>query len=107
MNKTLRAWAEDIAYISIGAALYAVGVNVFISPNDIAPGGVTGVAVVLNSLVPVSVGALYAMLNIPMIIAGFVWLNKRVMLKTLLAVTLVSVMTAAGERLRRYSADFL
>ena len=40
----------DLAMDILGGLIYAVGLNCFCSPNDIAPGGMSGVAVILNYL---------------------------------------------------------
>ena len=40
----------DGLFILLGSAAYALSVNVFTAPNRIAPGGVTGVATLVNYL---------------------------------------------------------
>ena len=52
--------------------VYAVALSFFIDPNDMAPGGLTGVAIILSRLVPVSTGTLILLLNIPILVFG-VW----------------------------------
>ena len=47
----------DIFYSVLGSALVALGVAVFTVPNDIAPGGVSGLATALAYISPISVGA--------------------------------------------------
>lgn len=83
----------DLAFITAGAAVYAVALNMFITPNSIAPGGVSGISIIISSLTEIPVGALIALINVPLIIAGFVLLNKRVMFKTLYSVVVLSAMT--------------
>lgn len=83
----------DIAVIALAAVIFSVGVVCFISPNDIAPGGGTGIAIILSELTGVSLGTLIAAVNIPLVIAGFVLLNKRIMIKTLISVALITLMT--------------
>lgn len=93
MKNSIRKWAVDLVFITAGAALYALGVNVFTSPNDIAPGGVTGISIILSSVLPLSVGTLYSLLNLPIIAAGFFLLSRRSMVKSLVSVLLVTIMT--------------
>lgn len=88
-------WAADLLLIVAGAAVYAIALNVFTSPNNIAPGGVTGISIILNSLTDIPVGLLIAVINVPLIIAGFFILNKKTMIKTLFSVAVISVMTDA------------
>lgn len=86
-------WITDIAVIIVSGAIYALGVNCFTSPNDIAPGGATGIAIIVSSVTELPVGILIAAINIPLIIAGFILLNKVTMIKTLIAVAVITVMT--------------
>ncbi len=86
-------WIVDILLIAAAAAIYSVGLVAFISPNNIAPGGATGIAIIVSELTELPVGMLIAAINVPLIIAGFFLLNKKIMIKTLISVLLISVMT--------------
>ena len=55
----------------VGALLYAAGFRFFLYPNDIVTGGVTGVAMILNYLTALPVGAMVMVMNIPLFI--FAW----------------------------------
>lgn len=91
-NKIFR-YVTDILLIIVANSIYALGVNMFVSPNNIAPGGVTGVSVIISSITPIPVGVLIAGINIPLIILGFIFLNRKIMIKTLISVAVLSVMT--------------
>ena len=85
MKKKIRRWIIDILVMILAAAIYSLGIHIFISPNDIAPGGVTGIAIILTKFWGISVGTLIFLLNIPLIIAGFILLNKTTMIKTMIS----------------------
>lgn len=105
-RRAVLRWIIDLAIILFGSALYALGVHSFVSPNNIAPGGVTGIAVVLTSLLPVKVGTLILAFNIPLIILGFIFLNKSTMIKTLISVAAVTFFTDyLGQYVPTYSAE--
>ena len=105
-KRAVLRWIIDLAIILFGSALYALGVHSFVSPNNIAPGGVTGIAVVLTSLLPVKVGTLILAFNIPLIILGFIFLNKSTMIKTLISVAAVTFFTDyLGQYVPTYSAE--
>ena len=87
--------AKDIGIDIIGSLFYAVGVNVFTTPNDIAPGGVTDIATVLHSMTGLQVGTLSFLLNIPLLILGFIVLGKRTMLNTFRTLVILTVITDA------------
>lgn len=99
-------WAIDIVIILLASAVYSLGVHCFISSNDIAPGGVTGIAVILSEVVPIKVGTLIFAFNVPLMILGFIFLNKKTMIKTVISVSLITVFTDVfAELVPTYSAE--
>ena len=54
------------------AAVYAFGISCFLDPNNLAPGGITGIAILVNRLVNIDTGTLIFLFNIP-IIALSIW----------------------------------
>lgn len=85
----------DVVLIILGAAVYAAGINCFTAPNDIAPGGVGGLSTVISYLSGgmLGIGLIFGVINIPLVIAGFLRLGKPLMLRTLIAVAVTSVCT--------------
>lgn len=81
----------DLLFMTAGAVLYAVSVNMFTSPNQFAPGGVTGLAIIIEHLTAAPVGVMMFMLNVPLLIIGFIKLGRYMVLRTLAATVLVSV----------------
>ena len=57
--------------ITLGAVIYALAFDWFVAPNQIAMGGVTGLAQIVNALVPVlPVGVLSILVNVPLFLAA-------------------------------------
>ena len=75
-NKKIRKAIFDILIYILGGALYSIGINCFASPNNIAPGGLTGVGVIINHIFGLPIGVLIIVLNIPLFIIGFKELGK-------------------------------
>lgn len=75
-----------------GSVLYAVSVDMFTAPNEIAPGGLTGVGTMLNSLFGTPIGTAVLVLNIPLFIWGAVDMGWKFLGKTITATVLVSAM---------------
>jgi len=76
----------------IGVLLSAFAYAVFQVPFNIAAGGIGGVAIVINAYTGLSVGTLYALMNIPLLILGFFPLGRwGFLFKTVFAVALFSV----------------
>ncbi|SHJ86310.1 YitT family protein [Tepidibacter formicigenes] len=76
--------------ITIGCALMAVSIDLFLAPHTIAPGGVSGLAVVIKKLTGISVSVTILAINIPLFIAGVVILGKAFGAKTAYAVGVLS-----------------
>lgn len=83
---------KEIAGLFIGVFLYALGVHMFTSPNNIAPGGVTGIAIILNYLFNWHIGTITLFINIPLLIMSIFFLGKEFTIRTLSAVALFTVM---------------
>ena len=82
----------DILVIIAGTFIFALSVYVFTAPNDIAPGGVTGLSTALHSLFPaMSLGTFAAVINIPILISGYRFLGKRFFAKTVLSTILFTL----------------
>ena len=79
--------------ITVAAFVYAAAISLFIDPNNMAPGGVTGIAIILNRLIPVSTGTLILFLNIPIFIFAIWKFGIRFTISTIYATALVSIFT--------------
>ncbi|MBE5876617.1 MAG: YitT family protein [Lachnospiraceae bacterium] len=69
-NKKLIKRAGKYGMMTVAAFIYAVAISLFLDPNNIAPGGITGVSILINRLIPVPVGTLSLVLNVPIILLG-------------------------------------
>lgn len=82
----------DLLFILAGSAVYAFSVNVFTAPNHIAPGGITGLATVLNYLWGTPIGLMSFLINIPIIIWAVVEIGYKLVVKTMITIALSSAM---------------
>ena len=78
--------------ILLGTFSYAVGIYCFIEPGNIAPGGASGIAIMLNYLFHLPVGLMSFVINIPILIVGWRGLGKKVIFKTLLTLILNTIL---------------
>ncbi len=81
----------DYSIIAIGAVLYALSVVVFTSPNNIAPGGLTGIATMLNFMFSLPIGTIMFLMNIPLFIWGAIENGLSFLTKTIIGTAFVSV----------------
>lgn len=75
------------------SVFYAVSINVFTVRADFAPGGVSGLAVILNYLFRIPVGTASILINIPIIVFTFRSLDLRFFLCSLKTMVLSAVIT--------------
>lgn len=83
--------AKDLSYDFAGAFLQALGIWCFIEPCRIAPGGVSGMALLINHLVNVPVGIMTLALNIPLLISSYLMLDRKMTFKTIQTVLIMSL----------------
>ncbi len=79
--------------ITLAALIFGVGISLFIDPNNLAPGGVSGLSIILSRLIPVSAGTLFLLLNIPIMILGMWKFGVKFIISTLYATFMVSLST--------------
>lgn len=85
MNKKIKSFLIDILTYIIGAFIFATAVTTLISANKISPGGFTGIATLLNYLFSLPSGITLFVLNIPVLILGFIKFGGLFIFKTTLA----------------------
>ncbi len=90
MKKLKSVYAVDFLIWLVGSAIYAAAVTVFLTPNEISPGGFTGIATVLNFVTGVSAGTILFLLNIPLLILQYIKFGGGFVVKTTAATFLVS-----------------
>ena len=74
--------------ITLGAVIYALAFDWFVAPNQIAMGGVTGLAQIVNAL---PVGVLSILVNVPLFLAGWRLLGGRLLVSSLYAMAVSSL----------------
>lgn len=84
--------------ITLGASLYGFATALLIDPNDIAPGGVTGLAIVLNRLIPIGTGMWFYIMNVPILILAVWKFGIRFTVSTIYATTVISFVTDLASR---------
>ena len=94
MTKKTGARSVLLKYLilTVGSLIYAASISLFADPNDIAPGGVSGIAIILNHVFGfLSVGVIILIINLPILIVGVVKFGFRFLISTLYTVVASSV----------------
>ncbi|MBR5485943.1 MAG: YitT family protein [Oscillospiraceae bacterium] len=85
-------FAVDIGCDILGSLLFAISVNMFTAPNNIAPGGVTGIATLINYLTDAPIGTVSLLINVPLLIISYKALGKHLTLRTLKTIFIMTLM---------------
>jgi uncharacterized membrane-anchored protein YitT (DUF2179 family) len=91
MECMMKKRITDILFIMAGAFLFALAVNLFVIPNDLAEGGVTGITIILYYLFEWSPGLMNLILNGILLIVGYRFLDKTTTVYTIIAVVFNSL----------------
>ncbi len=108
MKKNLKKFAIDILIYIIGAFVYSSAITIFITPNQISPGGITGVATAISFVIKVPSGILFFIINLPILLLGFLKFGGVFIFKTAAASSIVSIsLTITDFLLPQFTEDRL
>ena len=83
-KQTTKNLVAEYFFVILGAAVVALGFNLFLFPNQVASGGVSGISTILHGLFGWNAGLVQYAFNIPLFIAGVLILGKSFGFKSLL-----------------------
>lgn len=95
----LKKYINDYLWFVFGSVIYAVAITLFISPNEISPGGITGIATILNYLLGLPTGFTVFILNIPILILGYCKCGKGTIINTTVVTVITSFALTVTENL--------
>lgn len=90
MKKILKH-LKEYALITVGTSVSAIAVSVFLAPHSIVSGGVSGIAIIVNRFTGFPIGVAVLLMNIPLFIAGAVFLGKNFGVKSLYGALMFSL----------------
>lgn len=90
-HKEGKQLVKDYLLLAAGTLLLALAFTSFFIPHDIAPGGVSGLSTVLASVLPLGVGLLSFLINLPLFLLGMRTVGWRFALRSFISMTLLSV----------------
>ncbi|THF77150.1 YitT family protein [Cohnella fermenti] len=85
--------ASRIVLIVFGAFLAGAALEVFLIPNNIIDGGITGISIMVAHLTGLPLGIFLFLFNLPFLIVGYKSIGKTFALSTLLGVSTLSITT--------------
>ncbi|WP_368487408.1 YitT family protein [Clostridium sp. BJN0013] len=94
-------------FMLIGATLAAVALEIFLIPNSVIDGGVTGISIMSSYLTGLPLGLFIFILNIPFLIIGYKHIGKTFTVSTLFSVSALSIIVSFLEPVKSITNDTL
>jgi uncharacterized membrane-anchored protein YitT (DUF2179 family) len=82
----------EYVQIAFGVLLASIGLKAFLLPNGFLDGGATGIALLVSSQTGIDISLLLLFISIPFLIMGYFTLSKRIVVKSLLAISLLALL---------------
>lgn len=93
--------------IFFGMILSSIGVNALLSPAGLLGGGVTGLAIIANKVFSANVGVATFILNIPIYVLGFRYLNKKFCVMSMFNTVIFSIVIGITQYVKLPIDDIL
>lgn len=87
--------------IIIGMLIACIGINGFLRPAHLLSGGVTGIAAIINYITNINIGLLTFLINIPIFILGFIFLEKDFCITSLINMALFSILLGVTQNISK------
>ena len=78
-------------FLASGSLLFGASLGWILSPNKLAAGGIAGISVILGSFLPIGVGTLSLILNIPLLLVSCRVFGRRFLLETAAAISICAI----------------
>lgn len=88
----------------LGCISMSIGINMFLKPHTIAPGGLSGISVVLNKVTGISVSNIMLLIGVPLVLFAYKILGRKNFIKTLVGTVLFSAIINLTSPLATLSA---
>ena len=80
-----------IFFMILGSILVSIGLEIFLIPNNIIDGGMTGISIMASHLTKAQLGIFIFIFNLPFVIVGYKQIGKTFALSTIFSVICLSI----------------
>lgn len=94
-------------WITLGALLMAVGLEIFLIPNQVIDGGVTGISIMLSHLTGLKLGLFLFLLNLPFVYLGYKQFGKTFAISTIYGIIMLSLFATFFHPVPPFTEDIL
>ncbi|MEH7505169.1 YitT family protein [Neobacillus drentensis] len=93
--------------ITIGAILMATGLEIFLVPNHVIDGGITGISIMLAHLTGWKLGIFIFILNLPFVYMGYKQMGKTFAISTVYGIIVLSIFVSFFHPIPAFTDDIL
>ncbi len=87
----LREYIKRYIFLTIGSFVSAVGLEIFLIPNNVIDGGVIGISIMASYLTSLPLGIFVILLNLPFLYLGYTQIGKSFAYSTLFSICSLSI----------------
>lgn len=84
-------WIKKLLWITLAVILLTIGVNNFLAPHQIAAGGLTGLAIILEKLIGIDRSIVVMVFNMGILVITFIFLGREIFLNTVIGAILLPI----------------
>ena len=109
-NKEYNSWVVTVLsymFITIGILLASLALEIFLIPNRIIDGGITGITIILSFLTNINLSIFIIVINIPCLLLGFKHLGKNFLIRTTFAMIIFSFLLEQFKQVDVVTNDVL
>lgn len=93
--------------ITIGALLMATGLEIFLIPNHVIDGGITGISIMLSHITGIKLGIFLFLLNLPFVYLGYKQFGKTFAISTIYGIIMLSIFATYFHPIPPFTEDIL
>ncbi|PLR75150.1 hypothetical protein CYJ37_04025 [Bacillus sp. UMB0728] len=96
-----------MVFITLGALLMATGLEIFLIPNQVIDGGITGISIMLSHITGIKLGLFLFVLNLPFIYLGYKQMGKTFSLSAIYGIIMLSLFASFFHPIPPFTEDIL
>ena len=96
---------SEYLFISLGCIVMAMGVSLFLLPNELSTGGFSGIATILYYLCGFPLGSTMLILNIPLLLIAYFKIGKQLFFRSIYGTVIFSVLVDILDKVETLTHD--
>lgn len=104
-KQTIKNIFKEYVLITIGCIVMAVGVSLFLLPNELSTGGFSGIATILYYLFKFHLGSTMLILNIPLLLVAYFKIGKQLFFRSIYGTIIFSVLVDFFDKMEPLTHD--